>query len=58
MDLTRALKPGETVTIKLEMEDGSTTEIDATVKKFTGAEEKYQNDDITMGDDMDMGSGS
>lgn len=46
MNLDRALKPGESVTIKLEMEDGSTTEIDAVVKKFTGADEKYQNGDM------------
>ena len=51
MDLNRALKPGETVTIKLTIADGSTTEIDATVKKFTGADEKYQNGDMDdMGD--------
>lgn len=43
MDLNRALKPGEMVTIQLTLSDGSTTEIDATVKNFTGADEKYQN---------------
>lgn len=43
MELARALKPGETVTLRLELEDGSTTEIDATVKRFTGAEEEYQS---------------
>lgn len=52
MDLARALKPGETVTIRLELEDGSTTEVDATVKKFTGADEKYQDHDMA---DMDTG---
>lgn len=51
MDLTRALEPGETVTIALEMSDGSTADVEATVKKFTGAEEKYQDGDS----DMDMG---
>lgn len=50
MDLDRALKPGEMVIIELTLDDGSTTEIDATVKKFTGAEEEYQNGDA---DDMD-----
>lgn len=61
MDLGRALKPGEAVTIRLELEDGSTTEVDATVKKFTGADEKYQDHDMADMDmaDMDMGgSGS
>lgn len=55
MDLARALKPGETVTIRLELEDGSTTEVDATVKKFTGADEKYQDHDMADMADMDTG---
>ena len=52
MDLDRALKPGEMVIIELTLEDGSTTEIDATVKTFPGADEEYQNGD--MGDMGDM----
>lgn len=55
MELARALKPGETVTLRLELEDGSTTEIDATVKRFTGAEEEYQGGHGDM-HDMDHGS--
>ncbi len=35
MDLGRALKPGEAVTIRLELEDGSTTEVDATVIRMS-----------------------
>lgn len=53
MDLLKPVKPGETVTITLTFDDDSTTDIEATVKAFTGADEKYQND----GDmEMDMGS--
>lgn len=52
MDLNRALKPGEKVIISLTMSDESKTKIDATVKNFTGADEKYQKGD--MGDMGDM----
>lgn len=45
MGLTRAVEPGEIVTIRIELADGSTTEIDATVKAFTGAQEEYHGDD-------------
>ncbi len=63
MDLNQALKPGQTVTITLTMADGSTTDVTATVKRFSGADEHYQNGD--PGDDggdmdmndMDMGDG-
>ncbi|MGD9960841.1 copper chaperone PCu(A)C [Nocardioides sp.] len=55
MDLNKALRPGEVVTITLTLEDGSTMDIEATVKSFSGADENYQNgDDSDMGD-MDMG---
>lgn len=53
MNLLRAVRPGETVTITLTLQDGSTTDIEATVKAFTGADEKYQNGDHSG---MDMGS--
>lgn len=53
MDLTKRLSPGEIVTITLAMEDGSTTDIEATVKKFTGADEEYQGNEE---EPMDMDS--
>ncbi|MBS4753557.1 copper chaperone PCu(A)C [Nocardioides sp. zg-ZUI104] len=43
MKLTRALEPGTTVTLTLTLDDGSTTEVESTVKPFDGADEKYQN---------------
>jgi periplasmic copper chaperone A len=49
MDLTRPLQPGEDVTITLTFEDGSTSEVDAVVKNFTGADENYQNHSSDMG---------
>ncbi len=56
MDLIKALEPGEVVTITLTLADGSTMDVDATVKKFSGAQEDYQDgEDPGMGD-MDMGS--
>lgn len=61
MDLTRPLKTGETVRFTLTFSDGSTTQLDATVKPFTGADEEYQNGEMDMGgDDMsdDMASPS
>jgi periplasmic copper chaperone A len=45
MDLTRPLEPGEDVTITLTFEDGSTAEVDAVVKSFSGADEEYQQMD-------------
>ncbi|WP_232679222.1 copper chaperone PCu(A)C [Nocardioides sp. R-C-SC26] len=51
MDLTRAVEPGESVIIKLTLDDGSTMEIDALVKEFDGADEEYMGD---MGDSHDM----
>lgn len=50
MDLSEPLKPGEVVTITLTMEDGSTADVEATVKSFDGADEEYQNDDESMAD--------
>jgi copper(I)-binding protein len=41
MDLSRALEPGEDVTLTLTVDDGTTVEVRATVKEFTGAEEEY-----------------
>lgn len=57
MGLTRAIEPGETVTFTLTLDDGSTTEVEATVKDFTGADEEYQNGEDS-GMDMDMGDDS
>lgn len=48
MGVTSALKPGQTVPVTLKLSDGSTLEMDAVVKTFSGADEKYQNGD--MGD--------
>lgn len=42
MDLSRPIEPGESVTFTLTMADGSTTEVTAVVKNFTGADEEYQ----------------
>ena len=55
------LEEAETVTLTLTLDDGSTTDVEATVKEFTGADENYQDGDdsgMDMGSDegMDMGS--
>jgi copper(I)-binding protein len=42
MDLTTPVMPGELVTITLMLQDGSTVEVEATVKSFSGADEEYQ----------------
>lgn len=44
MGLGSALEAGTTVTIALTFEDGSTTDVEATVKAFDGADEQYQID--------------
>jgi periplasmic copper chaperone A len=56
MNLTRPIQPGEDVTITLTFADGSTQDLTATVKNFTGADEQYQNGDMDM--DMDSSEGS
>ncbi|WP_418060073.1 copper chaperone PCu(A)C [Pimelobacter simplex] len=43
MGLTKPLEAGTTVTITLTLGDGTTTEVEATVKAFDGADEKYQS---------------
>jgi copper(I)-binding protein len=43
MGLTRPLEPGETVTVTLTLDDGSSTDVECTVKAFTGADEDYQD---------------
>lgn len=60
MSVTRALEPGEVVPLTLELSDGSTVEVEATVKNFEGADEKYQDGDDSGEDmgDMDMGDDS
>lgn len=45
MDLKGPVAAGTTVTITLTLGDGSTTEVEATVKPFEGADEKYQPSD-------------
>lgn len=42
MDLKGPVAAGTTVTITLTLADGSTTEVEATVKPFEGGDEKYQ----------------
>lgn len=42
MGLTRPLEPGETVTVTLTLDDGTTTDLECTVKAFTGADEDYE----------------
>lgn len=55
MGLTRPLRPGELVTITLTLGDGSTLEVDAIVKEFSGAEENYQGGGDTGMGDQGMG---
>ncbi|AIY16590.1 copper chaperone PCu(A)C [Pimelobacter simplex] len=43
MGLTEPVEAGTTVTITLTLGDGTTTDVEATVKAFDGADEKYQN---------------
>lgn len=43
MGLTEPVEAGTTVTITLTLDDGTTTDVEATVKAFDGADEKYQN---------------
>ncbi len=45
MELKGPLAAGTTVTITLTLGDGSTTEVEATVKPFEGGDEKYQPTD-------------
>ena len=42
MGLTAPLLPGEDVTITLTFDDGSTTEVTAPVKAYSGANEEYE----------------
>ncbi len=59
MDLLRPVQPGEVVTITLTFDDGSTTDVEATVKDFTGADEEYQDDDMSdMGSDDESTEGN
>lgn len=56
MELPEPLHPGATVTFTLTMADGSTTEIESTVKRFDGADEKYQEG--PGGDDASSSDGA
>ncbi len=59
MDLLRPVQPGEAVTITLTLDDGSTIVVEATVKAFTGADEDYQDGDMSdMGSDDDSTEGN
>lgn len=65
MALTRALTPGEEVSLVLHLSDGSTEKVTALVKDFTGADEKYAGSGTSpsgspssMGEMSQMGSGS
>lgn len=48
MDLVRPLEPGETVRLTLTFADGSTADLDATVKSFSGAAEDYQSGEMDV----------
>lgn len=54
MGLTRPVLAGEDVTITFTFDDGSTQEVTATAKDFSGAEEEYVGDSDM---DTDMGPG-
>lgn len=59
MELLRPVEPGEAVTVTLTFDDGSTTDVEATVKAFTGADEEYQDGDMSdMGSDEESSEGS
>ena len=45
MGLRRTLEPGEVVTVTLSLADGTSLEVDATVKPFEGGNEQYQPSD-------------
>jgi copper(I)-binding protein len=45
MDVTEPIEPGDTVPITLTFDDGSTLEIEAVAKKFSGADEDYDDGD-------------
>ena len=49
MDVAAPIRPGDVVTLTLTFSDGSTTQVEAVAKEFTGADEDY---DDGM-DDMD-----
>lgn len=52
MELSGAVEPGTTVTITLTLGDGSTATVEATVKPFDGADEKYQDESGDDGGEM------
>lgn len=62
MDLDEPLQPGDSVTLTLEFEDGSTFEFEAPVKDYTGADENYAHnedmDQMDHGDDEGHGDGA
>ena len=43
MDVSEPIQPGDTVPITLTFDDGSTLEMDAVAKEFTGADEDYDD---------------
>ena len=44
MDVTDPIEPGDTVPITLTFSDGSTLDIEALAKKYSGADEDYDDD--------------
>lgn len=62
MELDGAYEAGTTLTLTLELADGSTADVEATVKPFDGADENYQGGgsetDSEMDSEMDMGGDS
>lgn len=45
MDVDAAIEPGDEVTLTLEFADGSTLQVTATAKEFTGGNEEYVPDE-------------
>lgn len=61
MELDRELSPGEEVDVTLELADGSTLDVTALVKPFSGADEEYaegHGEDTDHGDHGDHGDGA
>lgn len=48
MDVTEPIEPGDAVSLTLTFGDGSTLEVEAVAKEFSGAEEDYSGGDDSM----------
>lgn len=45
MDVTEPIEPGDTIDLTLTFDDGSTLDVEAVAKEFTGADEDYSGTD-------------